>query len=132
MRRQLNLLLWCVQGLLALEFAGVAWAKLSGMPEMVALFTAIGWGQWFRYVTGILELTGAVLVVVPRTRSLGAALLATIMLGAIAAHLVILHLPPTAPATLLLLSGFVVWGRRNDLPPLGVPAVARHSVLKWQ
>jgi hypothetical protein len=39
------MLLWCVQGLLALEFAGVAWAKVSGMPEMVALFAAIGVGQ---------------------------------------------------------------------------------------
>ena len=105
---------------------------MSGMPEMVALFTAIGWGQWFRYVTGIHELTGAVLVVVPRTTRPGAALLATIMLGAVAAHLFVLHVPPTAPVILFLLSGFVVWARRNDLPPLGVPAVARDSVLKWQ
>jgi putative oxidoreductase len=113
--RPLNILLWCVQALLALEFVGVSSAKLMGMPEMVALFTAVGFGQWFRYVTGILELTGAVLIVVPRTRSIGAALLATIMLGAITAHLLILHVPPTAPVVLFLLSGFVVWGRRKDL-----------------
>jgi uncharacterized membrane protein YphA (DoxX/SURF4 family) len=85
-----------------------------GKPEMVALFTAVGIGQWFRYVTGILELTGAVLIVVPRTRSIGAVLLATIMLGAITAHLFIFHVPPTAPVVLFLLSGFVVWGRRSD------------------
>jgi putative oxidoreductase len=113
--RPLNILLWCVQALLALEFVGVSSAKLMGMPEMVALFTAVGFGQWFRYVTGILELTGAVLIVVPRTRSIGAALLATIMLGAITAHLFILHVPPSAPVVLFLLSGFVVWGRRKDL-----------------
>jgi len=100
--------------LLALEFVGVSSAKLMGMPEMVALFTAVGIGQWFRYVTGILELTGAVLIVVPRTRRIGAVLLATIMLGAITAHLCILHVPPTAPVVLFLLSGFVVWGRRSD------------------
>jgi uncharacterized membrane protein YphA (DoxX/SURF4 family) len=100
--------------LLALEFVGVSSAKLMGKPEMVALFTAVGIGQWFRYVTGILELTGAVLIVVPRTRSIGAVLLATIMLGAITAHLFILHVPPTAPVVLFLLSGFVVWGRRSD------------------
>jgi putative oxidoreductase len=113
--RPLNILLWWVQALLALEFVGVSSAKLMGMPEMVALFTAVGFGQWFRYITGILELTGAVLIVVPRTRSIGAALLATIMLGAITAHLFILHVPPTAPVVLFLLSGFVVWGRRKDL-----------------
>jgi putative oxidoreductase len=112
--RPLNILLWCVQALLALEFVGVSSAKLMGNPEMVALFTAVGIGQWFRYVTGILELTGAVLIVVPRARSIGAVLLATIMLGAITAHLFILHVPPTAPVVLFLLSGFVVWGRRSD------------------
>jgi putative oxidoreductase len=113
--RLLNILLWCVQALLALEFVGVSSAKLMGISEMVALFTTVGFGRWFRYVTGILELTGAVLIVVPRTRSIGAALLATIMLGAITAHLFILHVPPTAPVVLFLLSGFVVWGRRKDL-----------------
>jgi putative oxidoreductase len=110
--RSLNILLGCVQTLLALEFVGVSSAKLMGMPEMVALFTAVGVGQWFRYLTGILELTGAVLIVVPRTRSIGAVLLATIMLGAITAHLFILHVPPPTPGVLFLMSGFVVWGRR--------------------
>jgi len=79
---------------------------------MVALFTAVGSEQWLRYVTGILELTGAVLIMVPKTKRMGAALLATIMLGALTAHLFILHVSPTTPAVLFLLSGFVVWGRR--------------------
>lgn len=109
--RPLDIVLWCVQALLALVFVGASWAKLTGNPEMVALFSAVGLGQWFRYVTGILELTGAVLILVPKTRRAGAALLATIMLGALAAHLFVLHVPPTTPGVLLLLSGFVVWGR---------------------
>jgi putative oxidoreductase len=107
-----HILLWGVRALLALVFVGASWAKLTGNPEMVALFSAVGFGQWFRYVTGILELTGAVLIMVPKTRRAGAALLATIMLGALIAHLFILHVPPTTPGVLLLLSGFVVWGRR--------------------
>jgi putative oxidoreductase len=49
---------------------------------------------------------------VPKTRSAGAALLATIMLGALIAHFFILHIPPTTPGVLLLMSAFVVWGRR--------------------
>jgi len=110
--RPLNILLWCVQALLAFVFVNASWAKLTGMPEMVALFTAVGFGQWFRYVTGILELTGAVLIMVPKTMRIGSALLATIMLGALTAHLFILHVPPTTPGVLFLMSGFVVWGRR--------------------
>ena len=109
--RQLDILLKCIQAFLALMFVGASWAKLMGKPEMIALFTAVGSGQWFRYVTGILELTGAVLIMVPKTRRIGAALLATIMLGALTAHLFILHVPPTTPGVLLLLSGFVVRGR---------------------
>ena len=111
-RRPLDILLWCVQVLLALVFVGSSWAKLTGKPEMVALFTAIGIGQWFRFVTGILELTGAVLILLPKTSRIGAAMLATVMLGALAAHLFILHVPPTTPGVLFLMSGFVVWGRR--------------------
>jgi putative oxidoreductase len=110
--RPLDILLWCVQAFLALVFVSASWAKLMGQPEMVALFTGVGVGQWLRYVTGILELTGAILIMLPQTRRMGAALLATIMLGALTAHLVILHVPPTTPGVLFLMSGFVVWGRR--------------------
>ena len=59
---------------------------------MVALFPAVVVRQWFRYVTGILELTGAVLIMVPKTRRTGAALLATV---------------------LVLLSGIVGWERQE-------------------
>lgn len=110
--RPLNILLWCVQAFLALVFVNASWAKLTGMPEMLELFTAIGVGQWLRYVTGVLELTGAVLIMVPKTRRIGAALFATVMLGALTAHLFILRVSPTTPVMLFLFSSFVVWGRR--------------------
>lgn len=77
--RPFDILLWCVEAFLALVFVSTAWAKLMGKPEMVALFTAVGFGQWLRYVTGFLKLTGAGLIMVPKTRRIGAALLATIM-----------------------------------------------------
>jgi uncharacterized membrane protein YphA (DoxX/SURF4 family) len=110
-----NIALWIVQGLLALAFVGAASGKLLGNPDMVGLYEAIGVGQWFRYVTGLLELTGAVLIVVPRTRAYGAALLAVIMVGAVLTHLAILHNAPTAPAVLLVLAAVVAWARRGDV-----------------
>jgi putative oxidoreductase len=110
-----NLILWCVQVLLALAFLAPSSLKLMGAPVMVELFKAVGFGQWLRYLTGILELTGVVLIVVPKTRSIGAVLLATVMLGAIVAHLFILHTVPTMPVVNLLLSSVVVWGRRREL-----------------
>jgi putative oxidoreductase len=110
-----NIALWVLQALLALAFLGAASGKLLGKPEMVALFEAVGAGQWFRYVTGLMELTGALLIVVPRTRFFGAALLSVVMVGAVLTHLFILHTAPTAPAVLLILAGVVAWARRADV-----------------
>ena len=114
----LNIGLWVVQGLLALAFVGAASGKLLGKPEMVGLFDAIGVGQWFRYVTGLVELSGAVLILIPKTRVIGAGLLAGTMLGAIATHLSVLHTAPTAPVVLLALVSLVLWGRRAELAKL--------------
>ena len=114
----LNIGLWVVQGLLALAFVGAASGKLLGKPEMVALYDVIGVGQWFRYVTGLVELSGAALILIPKTRVIGAGLLAGTMLGAIATHLSVLHTAPTAPVVLLALVSLVLWGRRAELAKL--------------
>ena len=113
-----NIALWVVQILLALAFIGAASGKLLGNPDMVGLYKTIGIGQWFRFVTGLLEVTGAILIVIPRTKFFGAALLAMIMVGAVLTHLFILHSAPTAPAVLFLLAGIVAWGRRGALKPV--------------
>jgi putative oxidoreductase len=112
-----NIALWVVQILLALAFLGAGSSKLLGAPDMVGLYEAIGIGQWFRFVTGLLELTGAILIVVPRTKFFGAALLSMIMVGAVLTHLFILRNAPTAAAVLFVLAGIVVWGRRGSLKP---------------
>ena len=110
-----NVALWVLQALLALAFVGAASGKLAGKPEMVALFEAVGIGQWFRYVTGLMELTGALLIVIPRTKFFGAALLSVVMVGAVLTHLFILHTAPTAPVVLLVLAGAVAWARRGEV-----------------
>lgn len=112
-----NIALWVVEILLALAFLGAASGKLLGNPDMVRLYATIGIGQWFRLATGLLEVTGAVLLVIPRTKFFGAALLVMIMVGAVLTHLFILHSAPTAPAVLLLVACIVAWGRRGALKP---------------
>jgi putative oxidoreductase len=114
-RKGANIALWVLQALLALAFVGAASGKLLGKPEMVALFETVGVGQWFRYVTGLMELTGALLIVVPRTKFFGAALLSVVMVGAVLTHLFILHTAPTAPVVLLVLAGVVAWARRGEV-----------------
>lgn len=112
-RKALNILLWGVQVILALLFANAGFAKVRGMAEMIELFDLVGVGQWSRYFTGGLEMIGAVLILIPRTAQIGATVLATVMIGAVVAHIAILYVPITTPAILLGMAGFVVWGRRR-------------------
>jgi uncharacterized membrane protein YphA (DoxX/SURF4 family) len=90
-------------------------SKLAGAPAMVATFDTIGVGQWFRYVTGIIEVVAAVALLVPRFAPFGALLLVPTMLGAIAAHLFIIGGSPAVPALLLLGALVVLWARRKQL-----------------
>ena len=85
---------------------------------MIALFDAVGVGQWFRYVTGSLEVLGALLLVIPGTTAFGAVLLAAVMAGAVMAHLTVLHSAPTAPLVLFALTALIAWGRRTQLAGL--------------
>jgi putative oxidoreductase len=103
---------WILSALLALIFLSVGAMKLMSRPAMVQEFAQVGLGQWFRYFTGILEVAGAICIVVPPLSRWGALLLATVMSGAVVAHLMALHSPPTLPAILLVMVLAVAWLRR--------------------
>jgi len=101
---------------LGLAFSLFGYEKVWG-TDWVPLFQEIGFGDWFRYATGALQLLGAVALLVPATARLGAALIGLTMLGAVAVHLFVL---PTGiggaiiPAVFL---GFAIaagWRRRSD------------------
>jgi uncharacterized membrane protein YphA (DoxX/SURF4 family) len=113
--KALTVALWIFQVGLAAMFVMAGGNKLAGNAMMVGLFDAIGIGQWFRYVTGTLEVVGAVALLVPRAAGLGASLLIPVMVGAIVTHFVVLHSSPAMPVVLLLGLGFVAWGRREQL-----------------
>ena len=114
-QKALNMALWTVQALVALAFLAAGFGKLLGSPAMIALFGAIGVGQWFRYVTGSLEVLGAFLLIIPGTVAFGAVVLACVMAGAIVAHLMVLHTAPTAPLVLFALTALIAWGRRSQV-----------------
>lgn len=104
-----------VRILLAITFVAAGGAKLAGVPTMVQVFDAIGIGQWFRIVTGAVEIAGAVLLLVPAMAGYGAALMTATMACAVLTHLVLIGGNPTPAIVLLVLSGFVLWVRRADL-----------------
>jgi uncharacterized membrane protein YphA (DoxX/SURF4 family) len=107
--------LWGLQVGLATLFLFSGGSKLAGAPAMVALFEAIGIGQWFRYVTGLIEVVSAVGLLVPALAPFGALLLASTMVGAIATHRFIVGGSPAFPGVLLLGLFVVVWARREQL-----------------
>lgn len=111
--KAVNVGLWLVQVGAAAMFFMAGGNKLTGNPQMVGLFQAIGIGQWFRFLTGGLEVAGAVLLLIPALSGLGGILLSAVMFGAVATHVFILGGNPTMAITLLVASIIVAWGRRG-------------------
>ena len=104
-----------IRTLLTLAFIGAGGAKLVGVEMMVATFDQIGFGQWLRYLTGLIEVAGAVLLWMPRKQVIGAALLGGTMVGAVLTHLLILG-PSAAPAIVLgLLCTAVLYIHRDQI-----------------
>ena len=107
--------LWGVQVVLAGMFLLAGGSKLAGAVAMVALFDAVGVGQWLRYVTGGIEVVSAVALLVPSLAAFGAVALVPTMIGAIATHLFIIGGSPAVPVLLLVGSLVIAWARRDQL-----------------
>ena len=103
---------WLLSAMLALIFVLAGGMKLMSQPNMVREFVQVGLGQWFRYFTGILEVAGAIAILIPPASRWGAVALASVMSGAIVAHFTVLHSPPFLPAVLLVLVFAAAWLRR--------------------
>jgi uncharacterized membrane protein YphA (DoxX/SURF4 family) len=106
---------WLVRVLVALIFIMAAYGKLTSAPAMVGLFEIINIGQWFRYVTGILELMAAIFLLIPALTIFGALLIVGIMAGAVATHLFIIGGSFTLPLALLLTSMLELYLSRRQI-----------------
>ena len=107
-----NRTIWGVRILLALAFGAAGAAKLAGVEQMVATFEVIGWGQWFRYVTGGIEVAGALLMLIPATGVYAGLLLGGTMVGGTVSHLLVVPGSPVPALVLGLLCALVVWHNR--------------------
>jgi putative oxidoreductase len=109
----LNGTLWVVQvlgGILAVE---VGLAKVFDNEQMVQTFAVIGIGQWFRYVTGLIDFASAILLLIPPLAGIGALLLVVTMTGSILANFVIIGGSQVLPIGLLIVVSVVAWGRKE-------------------
>lgn len=120
-----DILAWTLTIFILITFAFAGGIKLVGNRAMVQEFAQIGLGQWFRYFTGILELSGAIGLLIPRYRFWAALQIATVMVGATFTNIAVLHLPQLAGLTtvLLVLALALAWLRR----PQAGPKLARQA-----
>ena len=106
---------WILQGAVACAFFAAGVTKLAAVPSEVQLFAQIGLGQWFRVVTGVVQIVGAFALVYPGLASIGGLWLGFTMFCAVVANLTVLHANPAAAVVLGLLNALIVYLRRDEL-----------------
>jgi putative oxidoreductase len=89
--RTMPIVLWVLRVLMAALFLFAAFAKLTSMQMEVDAFAMLPVGQWFRYLVGLLELTGGICVLIPTISGLGAIVLLVVDVGAFFAQIMFLH-----------------------------------------
>ncbi|MEM1375792.1 MAG: DoxX family protein [Pseudomonadota bacterium] len=113
MRGWLGPAIWVAQLGLAAVFVFAAFAKFYGLPNVVAMFDQIGFGDWFRYFSAIWQLVGAALLLTRRFAWIGAGLILASMIGAIIANVFVGG--NAIPAAFLgSVATFVLWMRRPN------------------
>ncbi|GAB3995640.1 hypothetical protein GCM10029992_13450 [Glycomyces albus] len=116
-RRWANVSVWTLQIVLALFFVVAGAPKILGDAASIAAFEQIGAGQWFRVVTGLVEVAGAIGLLIPRLSSLAAGGLAITMVFATVANQGPMEMPPSAGVMTLALAAVfacVAWYRRDQ------------------
>ncbi|ATG79717.1 MULTISPECIES: DoxX family protein [unclassified Pseudoalteromonas] len=94
---------------LALIFEGARGAKLVGSESIITLFQQIGYGEWFWYFTGFVEIISALILLFAVTRKLAASLHTCTVIGAIFTHVFLVGGSTLPEFILCLLAIFVLW-----------------------
>jgi putative oxidoreductase len=109
----MEILTYVLQGILALMFLVAGFGKVTGSKMHVEAFTHWRLSQWFRVVTGLVELAGAVLLIVGYWNSTSA-MAGSLLLGITGVGGIITHIrvkdsfKDTAMILFLAILSFVV------------------------
>jgi putative oxidoreductase len=120
-RNTTHKVLWAAQiliGLFMIFASGMP--KLLGAAAAAEVFDQIGWGSWFQYFTGAVEVAGGVGLLIPRLAGLAALGLVGVMIGAVITQLTVLDQPALAimPAVLGVVLALVArhrWTQTKEL-----------------
>jgi hypothetical protein len=107
-RQRIDLLFkWFPRLVIATVFLLIGRSKFAAQSVYVQIFEQIGFGVWFRYLTGAMQMAGALLVLIPRTFGIGILMIASTMVGAMIAWIFFLGSPGTAVIPGVLLAALV-------------------------
>ncbi|MGM0884718.1 MAG: DoxX family protein [Bacillota bacterium] len=110
----MDILAIVLQGLLGLAFLMGGFGKVAGSKMHVDSFKLWGMPQWFRVVTGLVEIVGAAALIAgiwqPSWAAAGGLLLGITMVGAIMVHIRMKdNMKTTAPAIVLFLLAVIIF-----------------------
>lgn len=77
---------WLVGAYLAQLFLRAGWGKVGGDVFWTEAFAGWGYPAWFRVLVGVIELAGAVTLILPWLASYGGIALCLVMMGAWSTH----------------------------------------------
>jgi len=92
--------------------------KIAGVEMMVESFRTWGYSVTFMYVIGVVEIAGAVMLLLPRFRLYGATLISILMIGATFTHVRAgewVMVP--GPIIMLVLAATIGWAERAASGP---------------
>src|SRR3954451_23286309 len=81
---------WILRIVAAIILLQTLFFKFTGAAESVYIFSTLGVEPWGRIGSGVVELIAAILLLVPATTTVGAALALGVITGAILSHLTVL------------------------------------------
>jgi uncharacterized membrane protein YphA (DoxX/SURF4 family) len=119
---------WVLQLVVAGILLQTLFFKFTGAAESVYIFSTLGAEPWGRIGSGVVELIAAILLLVPATTTVGAALALAVITGAIFSHLTVLGLEVqgdggllfSLAVTVFLASGLILLLRRAEIPFVGL------------
>ena len=95
-----------LNALLILIFLASGGAKLASLEFELVAFERWGYPLWFMYLTGALEVAGALALIVRKTQALAALCLTGLMGGAVLTHLIHSEWAMLVLAALIMLASF--------------------------
>jgi ubiquinone/menaquinone biosynthesis C-methylase UbiE/uncharacterized membrane protein YphA (DoxX/SURF4 family) len=128
MRKTRHRAAWVARVLLAALFLFAASMKLHGVPASITTFDQLAFGQWLRVAIGLVELAGAIGLLITPLAVPAALGLAVVMVGALVSHVAVLGGDATPAIVALALCLFVVWA---DLANFRVMLSGKGAMDGW-